>query len=90
MEQKTQNPLGTAPVSKLMVKFAVPSIVAMLVGALYNIVDQFFIGQKVGIIFEIKLATCVKNLRLVQKGLKDKGKFVIITAVCFTVVKYKR
>ncbi|MBR3825670.1 MAG: MATE family efflux transporter [Lachnospiraceae bacterium] len=48
MEQKTQNPLGTVPVSKLMVKFAVPSIVAMLVGALYNIVDQFFIGQKVG------------------------------------------
>ena len=49
MEQKkTQNPLGTAPVSKLMVKFAVPSIIAMLVGALYNIVDQFFIGQKVG------------------------------------------
>ena len=50
MEQvrKTQNPLGVAPVSKLMVKFAVPSIIAMLVGALYNIVDQFFIGQKVG------------------------------------------
>lgn len=50
MEQtkNTQNPLGTAPVSKLMVKFAVPSIIAMLVGALYNIVDQFFIGQKVG------------------------------------------
>ncbi|MBO5347036.1 MAG: polysaccharide biosynthesis C-terminal domain-containing protein, partial [Lachnospiraceae bacterium] len=49
MEQKkTQNPLGVAPVSKLMVKFAVPSIIAMLVGALYNIVDQFFIGQRVG------------------------------------------
>lgn len=50
MEQvrNTQNPLGVAPVSKLMVKFAVPSIIAMLVGALYNIVDQFFIGQKVG------------------------------------------
>ncbi len=42
------NPLGTAPVSKLMFKFAIPSIVAMLVGALYNIVDQLFIGQTVG------------------------------------------
>ena len=31
-----------------MVKFAVPSIIAMLVGALYNIVDQLFIGQAVG------------------------------------------
>lgn len=42
------NPLGSAPVSKLMVKFSIPSIVAMLVGALYNIVDQLFIGQAVG------------------------------------------
>ncbi len=43
-----ENPLGTAPVQKLMFKFAIPSIIAMLVGALYNIVDQLFIGQKVG------------------------------------------
>ncbi len=42
------NPLGSEPVSKLMVRFAVPSIIAMLVSALYNIVDQLFIGQKVG------------------------------------------
>lgn len=42
------NPLGTAPISKLMVKFAIPSIIAMLVSALYNIVDQLFIGQAVG------------------------------------------
>lgn len=45
---KTSNPLGTAPVGGLLRKFAVPSIVAMLVGALYNIVDQFFIGQSIG------------------------------------------
>lgn len=45
---KNENPLGTAPVQKLMFKFAIPSIVAMLVGALYNIVDQLFIGQTVG------------------------------------------
>lgn len=44
----SDNPLGFAPVGKLMVKFAVPSIIAMIVGALYNIVDQLFIGQKVG------------------------------------------
>ncbi len=47
-EQVQENPLRVAPVSKLMVKFAVPSIVAMVVGALYNIVDQLFIGQAVG------------------------------------------
>lgn len=45
-----KNPLGEEPVGKLMVKFAVPSIVAMLVSALYNIVDQLFIGQAVGTI----------------------------------------
>ena len=42
------NPLGSEKVSKLIGKFAVPSIIAMLVGAIYNIVDQFFIGQAVG------------------------------------------
>lgn len=46
--QKQENPLGTMPVNKLLMKFAVPSIIAMLVSALYNIVDQFFIGRSVG------------------------------------------
>ncbi len=43
-----QNPLGVERISKLMWKFALPSIIAMLVSALYNIVDQLFIGQAVG------------------------------------------
>lgn len=47
-KQLIDSPLGTAPVGELLRKFAVPSIIAMLVGALYNIVDQFFIGQKIG------------------------------------------
>lgn len=38
------NPLGSAPVNTLLARFAIPSIIAMLVSALYNIVDQFFIG----------------------------------------------
>lgn len=45
---QTENPLGTEKISSLMAKFAIPSIIAMLVGALYNIVDQLFIGQAVG------------------------------------------
>lgn len=45
-EQK--NPLGILPIPKLLLKFTVPSIVAMLTGALYNIVDQFFIENSVG------------------------------------------
>ena len=47
-EKRSANPLGTEPVGSLMRKFAVPSIIGMLVSALYNIVDQLFIGQKVG------------------------------------------
>jgi Na+-driven multidrug efflux pump len=43
-----ENPLGTQPVKKLLMQFAIPSIVAMLVSSLYNIVDQFFIGRNVG------------------------------------------
>ena len=46
--QTKANPLGTAPIGPLLRQFAIPSIVAMLVGALYNIVDQFFIGQSIG------------------------------------------
>lgn len=42
------NPLGTENVRSLMMRFAIPSIVGMLVSALYNMVDQFFIGRKVG------------------------------------------
>lgn len=47
-KKKRENPLGTEPVEQLLTKFAVPSIIAMLVSALYNIVDQFFIGHSVG------------------------------------------
>lgn len=43
-----KNPLGEKPVNQLLKQFAVPSIIAMLVSALYNIVDQFFIGHSVG------------------------------------------
>ena len=46
-EQKT-NPLGTEKISNLLLRFAIPSIIAMVVSALYNMVDQFFIGRSVG------------------------------------------
>ena len=47
-EHIKENPLGYAPIPKLMINFTAPSIIAMVVGALYNIVDQLFIGQAVG------------------------------------------
>lgn len=46
--QKKENPLGYAPIGKLLRQFALPAVVSMLVNAVYNIVDQIFIGQGVG------------------------------------------
>ena len=48
LEKQKINPLGTESISKLMIKFAIPSIIAMLVSSVYNIVDQLFIGQAIG------------------------------------------
>ncbi|OUO79679.1 MATE family efflux transporter [Blautia sp. An249] len=42
------NPLGYEKLSRLLKGYAIPSVVAMLVSSLYNIVDQIFIGQGVG------------------------------------------
>ena len=37
--------LGTERIGKLLVRFSVPCILSMVIGALYNIVDQLFIGN---------------------------------------------
>ena len=44
----TENPLGTKPLGRLLFSLAVPTAIANVVNALYNIVDQVFIGQGVG------------------------------------------
>ena len=44
------NPLGYEKEGKLLVGFAIPCIISMLVTSLYNIVDQIFIGQGVGLL----------------------------------------
>ena len=43
-----RNPLGYEPIPKLLRQFALPAVISMVVNALYNIVDQIFIGQGVG------------------------------------------
>lgn len=45
---KNENIMEYEPIGKLLRKFAIPSIIAMLVNSIYNIVDQIFIGQGVG------------------------------------------
>lgn len=52
MEQKKakqgENPLGYRPIGQLLMQFALPAIISMLVNSVYNIVDQIFIGQGIG------------------------------------------
>ena len=46
--EKEENILGYEKIGKLLRKFAIPSIIALVVNSLYNIVDQIFIGWGVG------------------------------------------
>jgi len=52
-------PLATAPVGRLIWKFAIPGIISQVVNAVYNVVDQLFIGQGIG-----ALALAVPNVTL--------------------------
>lgn len=47
MEEKTQNNkfLGTEKIGKLLKMFAIPCVLSLVIQALYNIVDQIFIGH---------------------------------------------
>ena len=43
-----ENMLGTKPIPKLLLQFGLPSVISLLVNSVYNVVDQIFIGQRVG------------------------------------------
>lgn len=46
MDKKQENViLGQAKISKLLLKFSIPCVMGLLISALYNIVDQIFIGN---------------------------------------------
>lgn len=40
--------LAEAPIGSLMIRFSIPCIMSLLIAALYNMVDQIFIGRGVG------------------------------------------
>ena len=48
MNQNANHYLAEEKIGKLMLKFSIPCIMSLLVSALYNIVDQIFIGRGVG------------------------------------------
>lgn len=43
------NPLEYKPIPQLLLAFSVPAIISCLINSIYNIVDQIFIGQGVGV-----------------------------------------
>ena len=45
MEKSNESYLATEKVGRLMGKYAIPCVISLLVGALYNIVDQIFIAN---------------------------------------------
>ena len=47
-EASRVNPLGTEKVGVLLRKYAIPSIISLIINSLYNIIDQIFIGHGVG------------------------------------------
>lgn len=50
MVNSPTHPMAEKPVGQLLRQFAIPSIIAMLVSSLYNIIDQLFIGQSIGLL----------------------------------------
>ena len=60
--------LGTEKVSKLLVRLAVPSVVAQLVNLLYNMVDRVYIGhmEKVGDLALTGVGVCMPVILLVS------------------------
>ena len=49
MQTDTKTLLATAPIPKLLYRYSIPTILTLLVNYLYNIADQIFVGQGVGI-----------------------------------------
>ena len=45
MEETRQNKMGTMPVFRLIVTMSIPAILSMMVQAMYNIVDSYFVAQ---------------------------------------------
>ena len=79
--QEADNPLGYQKESKLLINFAVPCIISMLVTALYNIVDQIFIGQGVGML-EMLLPTlhflCLPHVQPLPCSLALAGHLIFL------------
>ena len=92
-EQVAANPLGTERVGKLMIRYAIPSIISIVVNSLYNMVDQIFIGQGVGslgnaatnIILPLTSILLALGMMIGDGMLPAKG--IAPFAVCYTIFR---
>ncbi len=64
-KQSTPNDLGTKPISKLLLQYSVPAIIAAVATSLYNIIDSIFIGRGVGALAISGLAITFPLMNLV-------------------------
>jgi putative MATE family efflux protein len=64
MAKKSPKELGTESIGKLLMRYAVPAVIAMTASSLYNIVDRIFIGQGVGALAISGLAVTLPIMNL--------------------------
>lgn len=48
MNQNSNQYMAEESIGRLMLRFSIPCVMSLLVSALYNIVDQIFIGRGIG------------------------------------------
>ena len=64
-EQVRENKMGVMPVNKLLLNMAVPMMISMLVQALYNVVDSYFVSKlSEDALNAVSLAFPVQNLMI--------------------------
>ena len=60
-----ENKMGTMPIGKLLFNMALPMIIAMLVQALYNIVDSIYVSQiSENAVTALGLAFPIQNIQI--------------------------
>ena len=66
--QENKAALGTAPIGKLLLKLAIPTVVAQLINMLYNIVDRIYIGHipEVGSLALTGVGVCMPLIMIVS------------------------
>lgn len=66
MENNKNSFLGTAPVGRLLLKLAVPTLTAQIINMLYNLVDRIYIGKGIGSLALTGVGVCMPIIMIVS------------------------